>query len=333
MKMISEPLKLNQMTLKNRLVMPPMATAKSASGGMVSQELCDYYRERALHSHIGMIITEHCYIDIQGKAGENQLSIASDQVIEGMAKLTSTIHKTDVKVMAQINHAGSRASADVTGCEPVGPSAVAHPNQTKEALVSPHELTKDEISEITRKFAMAARRAKEAGYDGVEIHSAHGYLLNQFYSPLTNKRTDEYGSDTMENRLRFHVEVLRAVREAVGDSYPIAIRLGGCDYREGGSTEADCVKACKILEKAGVDLLDITGGLFGYLRKGYTEPGYFKEMSEAVKKEVKIPVLLTGGVKTPGDAQKLLEEGRADLIGIGRAIFKDAYWADGEWEI
>lgn len=114
----------------------------------------------------------------------------------------------------------------------------------------------------------------------------------------------------------------------VGDDYPIAIRLGGCDYREGGSTVEDCVEACRIFEKAGVDLLDITGGIFGYMRPGHTEPGYFKEMSGAVKKAVKIPVLVTGGVKTLEGAEGLLEEGCADLIGVGRAIFKNAHWAE-----
>lgn len=330
MEMIKEPIQLNHLTIKNRLVMPPMATAKGASEGVVNQEIRDYYRDRALYSGIGLIIVEHSYIDIQGKAGENQLSMASDDVVEAMRTLTDTVHETDVKIMAQISHAGSRASSKVTGCQPVGPSAVLHPNGAKNAPELPKELTRGEITEITEAFAQAARRAKEAGFDGVEIHSGHGYLLNQFYSPLTNKRTDEYGADTMENRTRFHVEVIQAVRRMVGDDYPVAIRLGGCDYREGGSTVEDCVDACRIFEKAGVDLLDITGGLFGYLRPGHTEPGYFKEMSGAVKREVKVPVLVTGGVKTVEAAEELLEQGFADMVGIGRAIFKDAHWADAK---
>lgn len=328
MELITKPIQFNHLTLKNRLVMPPMATAKSAPGGWITQELCDYYMERALHSRIGLIIAEHSYISSQGKAGDNQLSMASDDVVEGMRNLTDRIHETDVKIMAQINHAGSRAVSEKTGCEPVGPSALLHPNAAKGATELPRELTKDEIKEITKDFARAARRAKAAGFDGVEIHSAHGYLLNQFYSPLTNLRTDEYGPDTMESRTRFHVEVIKAVREMVGDDYSIAIRLGGCDYREGGSTVEDCVEACRIFEKAGVDLLDITGGIFGYMRPGHTEPGYFKEMSGAVKKAVKIPVLVTGGVKTLEGAEGLLEEGCADLIGVGRAIFKNAHWAE-----
>lgn len=327
---IDRPIAVGRLTLKGRLVMPPMATAKSAPGGLVSRELCAYYMERARYSHIGMIITEHSYISRQGQAGVHQLSMASDDVIEGMRMLTDMIHETDVKIMAQISHGGSRAAAEKTGCEPVGPSAVVHPNAAKGDLSVPRALTKAEIRGITEDFAQAARRAKAAGFDGVEIHSAHGYLLDQFYSPLTNVRHDEYGADTIEDRTRFHVEVIRAVREMVGDDYPVAIRLGGCDYREGGSTVEDCVAACRIFEQAGVDLLDITGGLFGYLRPGHTEPGYFKDMSGAVKKAVKIPVLLTGGVKTVDGARELLLEENADLIGVGRAILKDPHWIKEE---
>ena len=174
MEMITKPIQLNGLTIKNRLVMPPMATAKSAPGGLVNQELCDYYRERALYSRVGLIITEHSYINIQGKAGEHQLSMASDNVMETMRTLTDTIHKTDVKLMAQINHAGSRAASDNTGCEPVGPSGILHPNGGKNTPEMPRELTREGIRRITEDFAQAARRAKEAGFDGVEIHSAHG---------------------------------------------------------------------------------------------------------------------------------------------------------------
>ncbi len=189
-------------------------------------------------------------------------------------------------------------------------------------------MTAEQIRETVSWFAQAALRAKKAGYDGVEIHSAHGYLLNQFYSPLTNFRTDEYGCQSIENRTRFHAEVIAAVREAVGEDYPVAIRLGGCDYAEGGSTMEDCVAACRIFEACGVDLIDLTGGLFGYVRPDCTEPGYFKDMTVAVKKAVQIPVLLTGGVTTAAEAEALLEADCADLIGVGRAIYSNAHWAE-----
>lgn len=183
-----------------------------------------------------------------------------------------------------------------------------------------------EIKALEGKFAAAARRVKEAGYDGVEIHSAHGYLLNQFYSPLTNDRDDEYGPQSLENRLRFLTETIAAVHQAVGEDFPIAVRLGGSDYRPGGSTLADAAGAAQILERAGIDLLDLSGGLGMFMRPGHREAGWFSDMSRAVKERVSLPVILTGGVQTPAEAETLLNQGAADLIGVGRAMLRNPAW-------
>ena len=315
---IQKPIAINQLTIKNRLVLPPMAIAKAGAWDEVSDQAVEYYAERARLSGIGLIITEHLYIHRQGKAHPGQMSIATDEGIDSLKRLTDAIHREDVKVFAQISHAGTAASSAVTGAVPVGPSAVFHPNQRKDL---PEELTKDQIQEIVGLFAEAAIRAKKASFDGVEIHSAHGYLLNQFYSPLYNHRTDEYGCDTMENRIRMHMEIIRAIRGALGAEYPIAIRMGGCDYQDGGTSVADTVEACKLLEKSGADL--ITGGMNGFIRPGHTEAGYFREISTAVKNQVNIPVLLTGGVKSVEDAEALLQDQCADMIGIGRVLLKN----------
>lgn len=183
----------------------------------------------------------------------------------------------------------------------------------------------EDIKRITNAFAHAARWAVKAGYDGVEIHSAHGYLLNQFYSPLSNKRNDDYGG-TIDNRIRLHLEIIHAVREAIGKNVPIALRLGACDYMDGGSTAEQAVYAAKQFEIAGIDLLDISGGHNGYMIPGHTEEGYFSSVSKEVRKAVNIPVILTGGIVTPAGAEQLLDEGAADLIGVGRGILKDSSW-------
>lgn len=322
---LSDPIMIGQLALPNRLVMPPMATAKAAEDDSVTDEACYYYQERAKYSQIGLIITEHSYVHIHGKAHPGQVSIATDEMIPGFQRLTDCIHKEGVKVFAQISHAGSATLSKITGLPPAGPSGIYHPKQKEEL---PMEMTVQQIHEVTMWFAQAALRAKLAGFDGVEIHSAHGYLLNQFFSPLANQRTDEYGARSVENRTRLHREVIKAVRQSVGDAFPIVMRLGGCDYEDGGSTVDDCVEACRIFEENGVDLLHLTGGMNGFIRPGHSEPGYFRDMSIPVKQTVKIPVLLTGGITNPAQAETLIAEGCADMIGVGRAIFKDAHWAD-----
>ncbi|MDF2883786.1 MAG: oxidase [Clostridiaceae bacterium] len=322
MSYLIKPLNNQKLYLKNRLVMPPMATSKSQSDGKVSRDILNYYDEKSKGGYISLIIIEHSFIAQQGKADGRQMSSAEDGVVENLKKLAEVIHENDSKAVMQINHAGSAASKDITGYEPVGPSAVKNPRKGN----IPKELTKDEIKDIINAFRAAALRVKEAGFDGVEIHSAHGYLLNQFFSPLTNKRTDEYGGDVME-RIKIHLEVIKAVRQAVGSEFPVLLRLGASDYMEGGSTIEHSKIAAVEFEKAGVDILDISGGFCGYVLPSATEQGYFSSLTEQIKKVVSIPVILTGGITQAKAAEQLLSEGKADLIGVGRAIYKDSSWA------
>lgn len=322
MSMLLEPLKISPLSLSNRLIMPPMATAKSEADGKVSQRVLNYYDEKSEGGYISLIIIEHSFISPEGKASNNQLSAADDSVVEGLKKLSDVIHKNGSKAAMQLNHAGSAASEEVTGTTPVGPSAVANPRSGK----MPRELSKDEIAEVVKAFASAAKRVKDANFDAVEIHSAHGYFLNQFFSPLTNKRTDEYGGD-VHNRIRIHLQVIRAVRKAVGDDFPILLRLGASDFVDGGSTIQDSQAAAREFEKAGVNIIDISGGFSGYVVPGLNGQGYFAPLTEAIKQVVSIPVILTGGITEAEAAEKFLAEGKADLIGVGRAIYKDSGWA------
>ena len=323
MKIISQPLDMDKLTIKNRLAMPPMATYKETVDALIV-----HYLDRAEGGNIGLLITEHFCVTKQGSANANQICLESDDVIPVLKKIVSAIHQSGTKTICQLNHAGSAANSTVTGHEVVGPSPIVLPRKPQPAnVVVPKELSVEEIKEIVKAFASAAIRAKKAGYDGVEIHSAHGYLLNQFYSPLSNHRNDEYGGD-LDRRLNIHREIIRAVRKAVGPDYFIALRLGGSDYMEGGSTIEDAVYASKVFEKEGIDLVDLSGGMCAYVVPGRDYPGYFKDMSKAVKEAVHIPVLLTGGVHTIDEAEALLEEGAADIIGVGRELLKDPKWAD-----
>jgi len=323
MSYLLKQLQAGSLTLTNRLIMPPMATSMSKGDGKVSKALIDYYDEKSRGGYISLIIIEHSYISLEGKASENQLSISDDSDIEGLKKIADAIHKNGTKAVMQLNHAGSAASKQIIGTIPVAPSAVVNPRKGDDM---PQELFAKKIEGIVQAFADAARRTKEAGFDGVEIHSAHGYLLNQFLSPLSNKRKDEYGGDVY-NRIFIHLKVIKAVRAAVGEGFPILLRLGSCDYKEGGTPIGDIQSAALEFEKAGINILDISGGFSGYSVPGLNDQGYFAPFSAAVKKVVSIPVILTGGITEAKAAEKLLSEGKADLIGVGRAIFKDSNWA------
>lgn len=301
--MITEPLKIRNITLQNRIVMPPMDRASSMDGS-VSDDLIDHYRERA--ESTGLIIIEHEYVSPEGRAHPKQLSMAGDEVIEGYRKLADAIHLEGSYAIAQISHAGFEAKVE----NPLNVNA----------------MTLDDIAHVRESFIKAALRTEKAGFDGVEIHCAHGYLLNQFYSPYTNKRTDEYGGSLL-NRSRLTNEIIRGMREALGEDHIIAVRFGAYDYLDGGSRLEDIGEAVMSFENSGVDLLDISGGLCRFKNPLSKEPGWFKELSKIVRDASNCPVILTGGVKKIADAEALLEGGYADLIGIGRAMLMDAKWS------
>lgn len=323
MSYLLKPLQAGPLTLTNRLVMPPMATAKADPDGKVNPSILNYYAEKSAGGYLSLIIIEHSFIQLDGKASDLQLSVSADSVVEGLQRLAEIIHRNGSKTVMQINHAGSNTTAAITGTTPVAPSAVSHPRRGN----MPQELSWEEIVNIVRSFQSAARRTKEAGFDGVEIHSAHGYLLNQFFSPLTNQRTDEYGGN-VHHRIRLHLQIIEAIRATVGDDFPILLRLGASDFLEGGITIEDSQVAAQEFAKAGVSILDISGGFSGYMVPELSGQGYFAPLSEAIKKVVSIPVMLTGGITEVQAAEQLLAEGKADLIGVGRAVLNNSKWAE-----
>ena len=316
--LLNQPLKLKNIILRNRIVMPPMATGKSIDG-VPGDVLIDYYKVRAKAT--ALIILEHEYVSTDGMASIGQLSMADDGVIDSYKNLTAAVCSQQAVILAQINHAG--AAARYTGLPIIAPSPIV----LYDKQPVPHEMTKKDIAVVIKSFTDAALRAKKAGFDGVEIHSAHGYLLNQFYSPLTNKRTDEYCGTALEGRTRIHTEIIHEVRKATGEDFIIALRFGACDYMEGGSKVDEVAAASGIFEEAGIDLLDISGGHCGYTVDTKTQSGWFSELSAEAKKAVKVPVILTGGITSGEEAEKLLKENVADLIGVGRAVMQNASWA------
>ncbi len=302
-------------------MLPPMVTNKAGADGKVTQELLEFYDQLTTGGYFTAAIIENAFISANGKFDRRQLSIEHDERNEGLAKLAKTVQKNGTKCILQINHAGIRANEANIDSLPIGPSEIIDARSVLRA----REINREEITNLVGQYQAAALRAQNAGFDGVEIHSAHGFLLNQFYSPLINKRKDEYGG-VVRNRIRIHLEVIKAIREVTKDSFILSLRLGACDYMEGGTTIGDSEVAAIELEKAGVDLLSISGGLCGFTVPGDNSQGYFSPLSAAIKRRVAIPVLLTGGITEPAAANRLLRDQKADFIGIGRAMLKDRNW-------
>ncbi|MFQ6096059.1 MAG: tRNA-dihydrouridine synthase [Candidatus Bathyarchaeia archaeon] len=309
-----DPLELKELTLKNRIVMPPMQTSLATTGGAVTDNLIEHYVRRS--SALGLLIVEHSYVSLDGRLSERQLGIYDDDLLPGLEKLSSSVHGTGTPVVIQINHAGKTASMEVTGIQPVSASPIGDARELRVA----------EIEDLVQAFAMAAERAIRAGFDGVEVHGAHGFLLNQFYSPLTNRRRDKYGS-TLENRMRFPLEVVESVKKKV-EGRLLLYRLGSVDLDPVGTRIEDSQKFALKLEEAGVDIIDVSGGLCGSRPAPLQNiQGYFIPQAQKIKEVVDIPVIGVGGITDPEYADKLIREGRVDLVAVGRGLLKDPDWA------
>jgi 2,4-dienoyl-CoA reductase-like NADH-dependent reductase (Old Yellow Enzyme family) len=295
-----------------------MATSKATSDGEVTEGLIKHYTERA--RGVGLIIVEHSYINNTGKLSPNQLGIYDDRLVPGLSKLVKAVHSHETPITSQINHAGGRTTSSVIGAQPVAPSSVLVFQET------PRELNIEKIDELVEAFGRAARRAVEAGFDAIEVHGAHGFLLNQFLSPLTNKRKDEYGGN-LEKRTRFPIRVFEKVREEVGPGFPLLYRLGADDFKEGGLSLGDTKVFAEMLVGAGVDAIDVSSGIVGSNPPGVSGQGYLFHLAEGIKKAVKVPVVGVGGVAEPEFADKAVREEKVDLVAVGRALLADSEWA------
>jgi len=311
---LRDPLEVKGLTLKNRIVMPPMNTELATNEGAVTNELIEHYTRRS--KALGLLIVEHSYVSLDGRLSEKQLGIYDDNLIHGLEKLCNSIHATGTLVAIQINHAGRLANMEITGTRPVAPSSSGDARR----------LRIDEIEALTEAFALAAERAMRAGFDGVEVHGAHGFLLNQFSSPLINRRRDKYGG-SLEDRMRFPLEVVERVKEKVGGKL-LLYRLGSDDLNPSGTRIQDSQKFAVRLEEARVNILDVSGGLCGsrptQLRN---KQGYFIPQAQQIKKMINIPVIGVGGITQPEYANKLIQKGQVNLVAIGRALLKDPDWA------
>ncbi|EOS22428.1 hypothetical protein C806_03767 [Lachnospiraceae bacterium 3-1] len=325
-KHIFEPFTVKRMTMKNRIVMTPMGTNYGEQNGEMSFLHINYYEQRA-KGGTGLIIVENASVfSPQGSNGTTQLRIDHDSYIPRLYKLCETVHKHGACIAIQINHAGASAQAQRTGIQPVSASDIP----SKEGGEIPRPLSKEEIYEIVEKYGKAAKRAQTAGFDAVEIHAGHSYLLSQFLSPLTNKRTDEFGGSP-ENRARFARLVIEEVRKQVGPFFPIFVRISADEFMEGGNTLEDTLEYLQYFEKE-VDVFDVSAGLNGSIQyqidANYLADGWRSYMAKAVKERYHKPCITMGNIRDPRIADNILEKGHADLIGIGRGLIADPEWVN-----
>lgn len=314
------------MTVKNRIMMTPMGTNYGEQNGEMSFLHINYYEQRA-KGGTGLIMVENASVDSpEGSNGTTQLRIDHDNYIPRLFKLTETIHKHGTCIGIQLNHAGASAQSARTNMQPVSASDIP----SKEGGEIPRPLEKEEILRIVKKYGEAAKRAQTAGFDCVEIHAGHSYLLSQFLSPITNKRTDEFGGPA-ENRARFARLVMEEVRRQVGPFFPIFLRISADEFMEGGNTLDDCLDYLQYIQEEA-DVIDVSCGLNGSIQyqidSNHFPDGWRSYMAKAVKERYNKPCVTMGNIRDPHVAEDILARGDADLIGIGRGLIADPEWVN-----
>nr|UWI48779.1 NAD(P)/FAD-dependent oxidoreductase [Clostridioides difficile] len=324
---IFEPLIIKRMNVKNRIVMPPMGTNFGGESGEFKDEHIKYYEQRA-KGGTGLIIVENACIDFPlGSNGTTQIRIDHDRYIPALYKLTENLHKHGACAAIQINHSGASAMPDrINGLTPVSSSNI--PSKTGGTI--PKELNKEEILDIAKKYGKAAKRAQIAGFDAVEIHAGHSYLISQFLSPIYNKRTDEFGGSP-ENRARFAKLVIDKVRDEVGALFPISLRVSADEFIEGGNTLDDTLKLLEYLNEE-VDIYNVSAALNDSIQFQIDtmtlEDGWRSYMSKAVKERFGKATIITGNIRNPEIASKILKNNEADFIGMGRGLIADPNWVE-----
>ena len=312
------------MPLNNRFVRSATWEGMADDDGAVTTKLVETM-VRLAEGGVGLIITGHAYVQKQGQAGPWQLGIHEDRLVAGLHEMTEAVHRRGGKIVVQLAHSGIFADPALTGLDPMAPSAVD--NVSKHPV---QEMTVEDIQGLVDAFGQAADRAERAGFDGIQLHSAHGYLLSQFLSPFFNRRSDRYGG-SVENRVRIHREILEAVRARVGKDLPVLAKMNTGDFIEGGLELEDAVLAGQILEENGLDAIEASGGtgLSGKLnpvRVGIhkkDDEAYFKDAAVALKSRVDIPVILVGGIRSFEMAEQIVNENTADYISMSRPLIRE----------
>jgi 2,4-dienoyl-CoA reductase-like NADH-dependent reductase (Old Yellow Enzyme family) len=314
---------INGMNLANRFVRSATWEGLADKEGSVSKRLTEMMVELA-RGEVGLIISGYTFISPEGQSSPGQMAVYDDRFLPGLHDMAAAVHSAGGKIALQLVHGGCYANSDLTGLELVGPSAVRIEGRPECRAAG-----KEEISAVVSAFARSAGRARDAGFDAIQIHAAHGFLLNQFLSPAFNKRTDEYGGG-LENRARFLLEVVGSVRETVGPGYPVIIKLNSEDFLDGGMTRDEAIQVSILMEQASVDAIEFSGGTVaspvefmpprpGRLQTPEREV-FYREAARLYKQKVSIPLILVGGIRSYEVAEELVRDGLTDYISLSRPL-------------
>lgn len=320
------PIQVGKVEIPNRFARSATHDFMANRDGSVSDRQVTLF-ENLARGEVGLIITGHAYIHPAGIASPFQIGVDRDDRIDGLSRITEIVHQHTSRIFLQLSHAGRQTTPKICGCTPLAPSAVYEPT----FKVMPKEMSPEDIKGVIDDFNQASRRAEQSGFDGIQLHIAHGYLLSSFISPYTNRRTDEWGG-SLSNRLRIVREIIEGIRESLGKDYPLIVKLNSSDFLPNGLTLEESIEIAKILEEEGVDGIEVSGGMAeagkGSIWKGLREEdeeGYFVNSASRIKEAVTIPVMGLGGIRTLSKMESFINEGNADLVSICRPLIRDPF--------
>jgi 2,4-dienoyl-CoA reductase-like NADH-dependent reductase (Old Yellow Enzyme family) len=318
------PLLIGPVTIPNRFVRSATHDFMAEEDGSVTERHLALFRKLA-EGKVGLIITGHAYVNPAGKASPRQIGVHEDRMVEGLSRIPRAVHDFPTRVFLQIAHAGRQTKEKICGCTPFAPSTVYEPV----FKVMPRAMTNEEVKITIDEFVQAGRRAKQAGFDGVQLHVAHGYLLNSFISPYTNRREDEYGGPLL-NRARIVREILRGLKNLAGSNFPVIAKLNSSDFIPQGLSIEDSIEIARLLEPDGLEGVEVSGGMSeagkGSVWQGLRsqeEEGYFVDSASRFKASLRIPVFGLGGFRTFAIMERAIEEGKVDLISLSRPLIRE----------
>ena len=318
------PVRIGMVSVPNRFVRSATHDFMAGEDGSITDRNVALF-SRLAEGEVGLIITGHAYVSPAGKAGPRQIGVHEDRMVEGLSRIPRAVHHFPTRIFLQIAHAGRQTKEKICGCVPVAPSAVYEPV----FKLTPRAMTNAEVKATVKDFVQGGRRAKEAGFDGVQLHVAHGYLLSSFISPHTNRRQDEYGGSLL-NRLRIVREVLHGLKSLTGPDFPVIAKLNSSDFLQQGLSVEDSIEMARVLEADGLDGLEVSGGTseagLGSVWKGLRpleEEGYFVDSASRIKAALNIPVFGLGGFRTFAVMERAVEQRKVDLISLSRPLIRE----------